>query len=496
MAVTDAKAPENLFRWIAFLILLFGIGIHLIGLNKGIWQDECYSLYAYVNDNEIFQNFQPDAYPLYLLLLGAWSIPGTSEAWLRLLNVLLSAGMVLVLLLWLKTFSRTGSLLAGLLVTSLPILSRYSQELRAYALLLLATTLSFYFAARIQSDPKKWSWYLMLAGSLSLAAVTHEIGVLLIFSLLAYLVPTLIQFRRADQWLKLSAVIVVPALIYLSIFLLTARSVKVPVFWMAPIDLNSFQSTMHYVAGAPALFWLPNKLVEVNPWLAQGLRWIILTGFVLITIAPLVWGDWRRNWNLLAASVVFFGLVIIVSIFIVPIFWYRTVLPGLIPLIAFIALQAASIPVRSLKFAIISSVCVCCALYISGWIAIEARVPNEPWKQVTQIIESEYEPGDWLVLYPWYIECPIRYYFPELPAEGIISIKQGTDPELINQALATDSAKSTTPAKIFLVVRKDSTYAADHLTYDALVAQLQASAAQASPPEEHGIVLLTRYSLP
>ena len=57
-----------------------------------------------------------------------------------------------------------------MLAATLPLFLRYSQELRDYGLLLLATALAFLAARRLAAAPERWGPALGLAAALSAAS--------------------------------------------------------------------------------------------------------------------------------------------------------------------------------------------------------------------------------------------------------------------------------------------------------------------------------------
>ncbi len=120
--------------------------------------------------------------PLYYALAWVWSqVAGDGEFGLRMLSALLGAATVpAVFAAGAALGSRRVGLAAAALATVNPLLVWYSQEARAYALLLVLGTLSFAFFARALHEPRTR----VLAGwaaASALALLTHYFAVFLVF---------------------------------------------------------------------------------------------------------------------------------------------------------------------------------------------------------------------------------------------------------------------------------------------------------------------------
>jgi 4-amino-4-deoxy-L-arabinose transferase-like glycosyltransferase len=116
--------------------------------------------------------------PLYYLLAWSWSqIFGTGEVGLRSLSAALGTATIPVAYTAGRTLvsNRAGLIVAGLTALS-PMLVWYSQEARAYALLVLLTAASFVFFLRSVRTPSTGNLFLWAAFS-ALALATHYFAV-------------------------------------------------------------------------------------------------------------------------------------------------------------------------------------------------------------------------------------------------------------------------------------------------------------------------------
>jgi 4-amino-4-deoxy-L-arabinose transferase-like glycosyltransferase len=206
-----------------------------MGLGKGIWLDEAYSLDRIFSPDFLQQLRLSDHPPLYYILLKLWSQINSSEEFLRVLSVCFGVGTVAVVMKWMKQHSHISSLIAGLICTTLPLMLRYSQEIKGYPLLLFATALSFYSASRLMSKPEGLSGYLGLGFGLTIAVATHAVGVMLLMSICAYIAFTSLAWRKI-RLERVMLVLVVPfsVFILLFFFFLIKSTDKDPNSWWVP----------------------------------------------------------------------------------------------------------------------------------------------------------------------------------------------------------------------------------------------------------------------
>ncbi|MEA2428261.1 MAG: mannosyltransferase [Thermoleophilaceae bacterium] len=144
--------------------------------------------------------------PLYYLLAWVWAKAfGTGEAGLRSLSALIGTATVPVA--WAaarELFGRAQrvALIAAALVAVNPYFVWYSQEARAYSLLVFTTALSLLFLARALRDPSRRALALW-AGSAVLALLTHYFAGFVVVAEAAWLVYAT---RRREALLACGAV--------------------------------------------------------------------------------------------------------------------------------------------------------------------------------------------------------------------------------------------------------------------------------------------------
>src|SRR4051812_13341533 len=118
--------------------------------------------------------------PLYYVLAWPWAhVFGTGEVALRSFSAVVGTATVPVMYAAGKELvSRRAGLIAAALTATSPLMIWYSQEARAYALLVLFGAASLYFFARILNEPIRRNFVLFGVFS-GLALVTHYLAGLL-----------------------------------------------------------------------------------------------------------------------------------------------------------------------------------------------------------------------------------------------------------------------------------------------------------------------------
>ena len=227
------------------LVVALALALRVVGLDKGWWVDEVATIGMTLPElaGGLLDTIPFDSPPAYNLLLRAWSLLGESEVWLRLLSVILGVSTIVVFVHWLSVESPLAALLGGLYLATSPFVLRYSQELRNYALLLLATALTCLCACRLAEHPRDPRRYVALAAATALAAITHFIGMGLILPALILIMA----YRRPGmglRWTWLAVTLATPVL----------------AFWIA-VQLGSVP-----IRQSPETWWMPS----VSPPLVAG----------------------------------------------------------------------------------------------------------------------------------------------------------------------------------------------------------------------------------
>ena len=146
--MNEPSKTSGSWRLQGLLLVLLGAGLAFWRLGvPSLNVDEVFSLFvAGLDRSDFLEALRQDSHPpLFYLLARAWSLAGTSEAWLRTLPVLAHLGALALLVRWAwREEGPTTALLAGLLAACSSWAIYRSQEFRGYSLLALFTWLSLY----------------------------------------------------------------------------------------------------------------------------------------------------------------------------------------------------------------------------------------------------------------------------------------------------------------------------------------------------------------
>ncbi len=403
------------------LVFALALALRVVGLDKGLWIDEAATIAMTLPElaGGLLGVVPFDSPPAYYLLLRAWSLFGESEVWLRLLSVILGVSTIVVFVRWLSVESPLAALLGGLYLATSPFVLRYSQELRNYALLLLATALTCLCACRLAEHPHDRRRYVALAAATSLAAITHVIGIGLILTALILIMG----YRRPGaclRWTWLAITLATPMLAFWIVVQLAPLSIRQPpgTWWMPhvspPLVARSMAELLGFGAGA---IWA---------WLLIALGGVAL---VATERAP------RRRWPLLAAAIAFWALVLVHSLVRLPIVVPRILLPGLLPFVAFIALMIADIRDRNRRTVLAGLIALVCALGAGRWLRHDLGVPIENWRGVARNISASRQSDEPVVVYPGYAANVLLLHLPRDVAPLVRRVSDAAEAAEVDDAL-------------------------------------------------------------
>ncbi len=457
-----SKQGRTLFSYPVLFwgVIALTLALRLLGLNRGLWIDEYSSLTFASKEGFWATAFGYNNPPLYYLLLKAWRHLGTSEPWIRLLSVGLSVATAGVLMTSLKPRSKTAALVAGVLFATLPEMLKYGSEIRAHSLFLLATVGVFFFADRFSRTWNDKRALLGLGACLLLAMFTQSIGLFLLGAVFAFLLSSRLLSGEAVPW-KTLARLGLAALVVTSLFALwlaphlSQRDWIPSVTWIqaAKVFFESLGVPARALSGKAAGF---DELAATPALEKIGLVWVLLSLCTLLCLVP--FGNWRKHAPYFYAFIALWLQLVFCSLFFRPVLIGRTALMTLIPLVAFLALQTASLrrPARTAAFAALASLCLISSFTWARW---GAYLSQENWKKVFTILEREWHAGDVLILAPWWLgkEGIGKYHFP-VPEPDVMALHRPDDDVGYQQkrfkTYLEQKLKTDPESRVFLITRK------------------------------------------
>jgi len=314
-------------------VLIAACAFAFVGLNaEGYWTDELFTLFL-VNHHgglaEVWRRALTDTHPpLYYMLLYGWAqVFGLSEAALRALSALFCVGAVAILALGTRrAFSLNGRLFSGAVAATSPFWFMQSQNVRNYALCLLAMSILAVLAIRVrQAQRERGTVPAALVAGLALAgavgAFSHFYAFLATGLLYLYLILTVPSWRLRAGLVAAGAVIFAAEVAYMRL-LLRATQQNTHDMWFradAPFFAHQTFEALQGLIGPGALVAIVALLLAA-PWRARdratpvrgrapeaawivGLGAFVVGGVIAAGVAiSLIFAPSYSNMNLLIAG--------------------------------------------------------------------------------------------------------------------------------------------------------------------------------------------------
>jgi 4-amino-4-deoxy-L-arabinose transferase-like glycosyltransferase len=341
--------------------------------------------------------------PLFYWVEHIMLVFGNNEITLRFIPALLGVLTIPLVYLAGKEFSdRNVGIIAAAAFAFSPFLIFYSQEARAYSMMLFFVTFAmvFYFKALKTNDVKNWALFGVLA---ALAFWSHFYAMVIIAALVLYALGMQIQKIREDiRNLKPLALaiavftIICLPLIIVTIQLFAKRSASAPTFGIQGIGIiiETFRQISAFLPipgfGEIAMYVLVILFIIgiVQAFLIDKNKGIFLVWVTVLTFVISYLLSYRIPMvprYLLFLNIVFFiGIAISYKMF-YSLINNRAVVYGFI---AFLFILSAPFLMN----------------YYSGY-------SKDDWRGFSGIMQKTTNPGDFVVLVPGYISQPFNYYY-------------------------------------------------------------------------------------
>lgn len=424
--------------WLGPLLVIaltaLGLVLRLRGLVvpwRDIWIDEAFSIWLaklppWQAINVIARVDQHP--PLYALLLHLWLLPRDDPWWARLSSVLAGTAAIPVAALLGRAVRgwRLG-LVAALLVACSPILVRYSQEVRMYALVSLLVFLSTLLLVYALEGNRRRTWAAFGVVTL-LLVYTHNIT---LFLLPAQALFVFWKARRDHALLRayvLTMVVVgVLWLPWLPVLIHQARGV-VQRFWIAPPTWPSVAPVLLDFVNA----FTPNESViagHVVPFSAWGNR--LLAPFAVLALVGLVAG--LRRYGLL--FLLTFALPILINLglsHLRPIFEERVLLYVTTGAIMLLAAGIAAIRWLPLNLLMLAPLIWLNAVSLNNY---NLTSKKEAWQPTAAYVAQHAQPGDLILFNATWTQLPFDYYYNRQPASAPALVQHGLPVDLFDRGV-------------------------------------------------------------
>jgi uncharacterized protein (DUF2141 family) len=406
----NTRNSRFLFLWIGLAVaacLVYAIGLD----HESIWYDEAYSslMAGHPPGEIIFLTTCDNHPPLYYLLLGLIRMAlGNSEWALRILSVVGAVGLVsLGAGPVRRIFGDKTAFIYGVVVIFTPAILIYAHEARMYTLAIFAVTAGVLYGYLAAQDNRPGDWVRFGLATLA-AAYLHYYGLIAaFFTYLAVFIWLLARGRaRIKAFLITSGAAGAAYLPWLIVFVRQTLSVRKG-FWLGPVTMEAVLQT----------FLQPFAYKELYPTVLPTSYLVVVMGVGLATYG-LVMSSRRRTkkefaviWLLVLVYLGTLITTILISIFLVPIFYSRYMLVCVGLFLLLISLGLSRLPWKYLPWA---AAVVFAFLNIFTLKDIYTQKFNHPMKDLAQKLAGSIQPGDLIITSDSYSLGPAMYYFPQV----------------------------------------------------------------------------------
>jgi mannosyltransferase len=179
------RGPRRLWQTLGLTLPPFAVtlAVTLIGIgDRQLWRDENATWWAsslsFADLRKLTETVDIVLLPYYVLMHWWIGMFGDSETALRVPSALFMAlAAAVVALIGRRLFEPRAGLAGGLLIAALPVVSRYGQEARPYAMAMLATVTAVWLLLRALERPTVWRW-LAYAVAVAWIACSHVVALM------------------------------------------------------------------------------------------------------------------------------------------------------------------------------------------------------------------------------------------------------------------------------------------------------------------------------
>jgi 4-amino-4-deoxy-L-arabinose transferase-like glycosyltransferase len=402
-------------------ILLVALVWRLLGITTTqVWPDEAVTL-VFMRFSWWDQAFHVPQIegnpPLAFIPFKVWAMLFHSEWTMRLLPVGLGVATVGVLMATARRMHPKAWIYTGLLAAFCPVPVHYSQEIRVYGLLMLASALSLWAALRVGEQPASRKRLVVFAAFTALAAHAHAVGVFVYPMCAAFIVclsgmkGLRALFRPASTGLWL---VLISPMIWFNLHWAHQHQQS---WWIAPVTWDYIRLCLEECFGLSIIErWMQSRSPHPT-WTAFALERLIIFSSAGFLIAGLADRRLRpRVAVLLAAVATYCGLMLLASLVSVHIIIVRTLLPATEAALVLMGVVAAGCtrhPTRMLalgSFAILATI----AGVSWGWYATVGPSRRAEMREAYQWVRDRVGPHDLVVSFPTWLEDQTAYELGDL----------------------------------------------------------------------------------
>jgi uncharacterized membrane protein len=419
---------------VAALVTLLGLALRLNGLvvpTRDLWIDETFSIW--LASLPLLTAIRTIAAidqhpPLYALLLHVWLLPGESPWWTRALSVLLGTAAIPI---GYRIGRASGGVGPGLLAASLlavsPVLVRYSQEARMYALVILLVALGAFFLAEATAAPSRRTAWIGYGVVTALLVYTHNVALFVLPGQALFVWWT--SRQRPDVLRPFGVALGAAGLLWLGWLptLVHQSAGVIQRFWIGPPTPLQVGTT------ELALFvdFLPGDRSLFGQTLPIGGTLLVLAA--LLFGALLVFGiaaSWRRHGVLYLGSFVGPVAIDLLLSFWRPIFEERVLV---YTALGALLLAAAGLTSPRLGRARLPLIALVLGLNLVSLGNYYATFQKERWRDAATFIAKQAQPDDLILFNATWTQLPFDYYYRRM--DGPPLVEHGLPVDLFDRGI-------------------------------------------------------------
>jgi len=393
----------------ALTLLSFLLGMFLLG-QKDLSLDEIATALIVQDWNRMLHivTFTENNMWLYYLLLHFWQAFGTSEFALRSLSVIFATlSIPVIYLLGRKVFSNKVALLAILLIVVNVFFISNAQNARAYALVLLLTTLSSYFFVQFVNGfsetkkiSKKYLFLLVLCNVLSVYAHLYALFVI------ASQAVSLLFIHKKQVIKSLLISLPITGVFLLPLFLAPSLSGQ-PTNWIPVPGIRNLIGTY---------------LILSDDFPPIGLIYLALfAGFFMLSFSKKSMkhvfdtSNWQRKYMIIWALLPIV-LSFLFSLFIKPLYISMYFFICLVPFMLVIAYLIDKIRLSWVKLSLVVLLLLLSSIRLYGWYSASSDLHlvisnnTEDWKGVATFLTTQTRSTDAILFFPPFVQENVDYY--------------------------------------------------------------------------------------
>ncbi len=456
------------YRWIKshptvfWLTLIISLTIFLRFFTLGsesIWLDEAESIresHLTIQGIAASSN-QP---PIYFLLLRAWiALFGTSEFAIRSLSAIFGIlSIVAIYFTGTTLLNKRVGLISAFLASFAIFVIRHSQDARAYSLLLLLATLSYWFFIELFKT-NKTRYYIAYTTVSILLIYTHFFSLFIVASQIMFYIIYIKKYLKSRPRYLISLAILIISVVPMGLLLKNNISnIGRCNFWINEPSYSEFFSTFISFSGSGSMrFVIFAIFVILGIWRVIALLWKTIK-----SSKKKPKGLKNKNQNVITEekpglgtipTVVLLLLWLLIPLLIpfieskiaAPIYQAKYVIGAYPALVIIVAQGISSFKSKWIIFPILILIVTLSSFGLYKYYKYDNK---EQWRETAQFIEANSRPGDLLFVYKSFYRRPFVYYYQgSLEEQGIRSTKEVT--EFIN---SEDGQALKKQGRLWLVV--------------------------------------------